>query len=105
MLLAVGRNAMMRTQINRGAAIMPLFLSGAAFLLALGAGLMGWERNLPDEGTGAHLFQLMIAAQIPLIAILLWTADWSKPRSIGKWLMIDLAAIALACAPVALFRL
>jgi len=95
----------MRTHLNRWAATIPLFLSGAAFLLAFGVGVTGWERNLSDEGPGAHLFQLMIAAQIPLIAVLLWTADWSQPRSIGKWLMIDLAAIALALAPVALFRL
>ncbi|MBW8744672.1 MAG: hypothetical protein JF628_10065 [Sphingomonas sp.] len=96
---------MTRTQINRWAATIPLFLSGAAFLLVLGVVATGWERNLPDEGAAAHLFQLLIAVQIPLIAVLLWTADWSQPRSLGKWLVIDAAAIALACAPVALFRL
>jgi len=95
----------MRAQINRWAATIPLLLSGAAFLLAFAAGVTGWERNLSDEGLGAHLFQLLIAAQIPLVAILLWTADWSHSRFVGKWLAIDLAAIVLACAPVVLFHL
>jgi len=96
---------MTRAQINRWATTIPLFLSGAAFLLVLGVVVTGWERHLPDEGAAAHLFQLMIVAQIPLIALFLGTADRSQSRSIGKWLLIDLAAIALACAPVAIFRL
>jgi hypothetical protein len=96
---------MTRTQINRWTGATPLFLSGAAFLLALTAGVTGWERNLPDEGIGAHLFQLLIAAQIPLLGLFLWTADRARTRSTGKWLTIDLAAIALAFAPVALFHL
>lgn len=94
---------MTRMQINRWAATTPLFLSGVAFLLAFGAGVTGWERNLPHEGAGAHLFQLSIAAQIPILVLFLWTAD--RSRSIAKWLALDLAGIAFACAPVALFRL
>jgi hypothetical protein len=104
-MAASGRNAMTRTQINRWIAATPLLLSGAAFLLALTAGVTGWERNLPDEGAAAHLFQLLIAAQIPIVGLFLLTADRARARSIGKWLTIDLAAIALAFAPVALFHL
>ena len=96
---------MTRTRINHWAGITPLFLSGAAFALALWAGISGWERNLPDEGAGAHLFQLLMAIQIPIIALYLGTADRDRPRTIVKWLALDLAAIALACAPVAFFHL
>lgn len=96
---------MTRMQINRWTTAAPLLLSGAAFLLALTAGLTGWERNLPDEGAAAHLFQLLIAAQVPVILLFLWTADRTHPGSIGKWLALDVAAIALAFVPVALFRL
>lgn len=96
---------MTRTQINRWTTAAPLLLSGAAFLLALTAGVTGWERDLPDEGVGAHLFQLLIAAQVPIVILFLWTADRAQPRSTAKWLALDLAAIALAFAPVALFHL
>jgi hypothetical protein len=105
MMAALGRNAMTRTQINRWTAMIPLLLSGAAFLIALAAGVTGWERNLPDEGAAAHLFQLLIAAQFPLIALFLWTGRRGGVRSLGKWLALDVAAIALAFVPVALFRL
>ena len=96
---------MTRTQINRWTAMTPLLLSGAAFLLALIAGVTGWERDLPDEGAAAHLFQLLIAAQVPIVILFLWTADRAQFRSTGKWLAFDLVAIALAFAPVALFHL
>jgi hypothetical protein len=96
---------MTRTRINHWAGIMPLCLSGAAFLIAFAAGVIGWERGLKDEGVAAHLFQLLLALQIPVIALFLATADRSQPRAIGKWLALDLAAIAFAFAPVALLHL
>jgi ABC-type sulfate transport system permease subunit len=96
---------MTRTQINHWTAATPLVLSAAAFLLAFTAGVTGWERNLPDEGVAAHLFQLLIAVQVPIVILFLLTADWAQSRSAGKWLALDLAAIALAFAPVALFHL
>jgi len=96
---------MTRTQINHWTAATPLLLSGASFLIALAAGVTGWERNLPDEGVAAHLFQLLIGVQVPIVALFLWTSDRAQFRSTGKWLALDLAAIALAFAPVALFHL
>jgi len=96
---------MTRTQINHWTAATPLLLSGAAFLIALAAGLTGWERGLPDEGAAAHLFQLLIGVQIPILALFLLTAERVRSRFTGKWLAFDLAAVALAFAPVALFHL
>jgi len=96
---------MTRTRINHWTAATPLLLSGAAFLIALTAGLTGWERNLSDEGVAAHLFQLLIAAQVPMVILFLLTTDWAQSRSAGKWLALDLAAMAIAFAPVALFHL
>jgi len=96
---------MTRTRINHFAAIMPLILSGAAFALALWAGMSGWGRGLPDEGAGAHLFHLLIAVEIPVIALFLWTAERAQSRSTLGLLLCQLAAIGLAFAPVAFFRL
>jgi len=96
---------MTKSQINRWAAITPLMLSGAAFALVVAALTTGWERGLRDEGAAAHLFQLFIAAQLPLFALFLATADRSRAQAIVKWLALDAAGIALALAPVAIFHL
>ena len=96
---------MTRSQINRWAGITPLILSGAALALVVAAVTTGWERNLRDEGVAAHLFQLLIAAQIPGFALFLATADRSRVQAMVKWLALDVAAIALAFAPVVIFHL
>jgi len=96
---------MTKSQINRWAAIAPLILSGAALALVVKAVTTGWERNLRDEGMAAHLFQVLVAAQIPLVALFLATADRNRMQAMVKWLALDMAAIALACAPVAIFHL
>jgi hypothetical protein len=96
---------MTKSQINRWAAITPLMLSGAALALVVAVVTTGWERGLRDEGTAAHLFQLLIAAQIPTLALFLASADRNRLRTVAKWLALDAAGIALALAPVGIFRL
>lgn len=96
---------MTRMQVNRWAGVAPLLLSGAAFALVLFAVETGWERNLPDEGAAAHIFQLLIAAELPFIALFLWTADRARPSAIRWMLAAQLAAIMIALGPVALFHL
>jgi len=96
---------MTRTRMNHWAGIAPFVLSGLALVLVLTVVATGWERHLPDEGTAAHLFQLMIAAQIPIIALFLWTSERTRLRSTTGKLVCQLAAIGFALAPVALFHL
>ena len=36
----------------------------------------------PDEGTGAHIFQLSIAALVPVGVVFLATADWAVPSRV-----------------------
>lgn len=96
---------MTRTQIHRWAGVTPLILSAAALALVLSAVVTGWERNLRDEGIAAHLFQLLIVAEIPIVALFLWTAERAQSRSTLRFLLCQLAAIGLALAPVAFFHL
>lgn len=49
-----------------------------------------------DEGTGAHIFQLTIAALMPAILIFLPTADWTAPWRRIRFLMIPGSALVLA---------
>ncbi len=83
----------------------PIVMSGAAILLLLFALTTGFERGLKDEGVTAHLWQLLVAFQIPLAIAFLLTADWSHPGRVGRVLLLQGLALGLALAPVALLRL
>ena len=96
---------MANERVHRIAAIAPVILSLLALALVTAAVAFGWERGMKDEGAVAHTWQLLIAAQAPLIAIFLVTADW---RRFGRelWpLAMQVSALAAALAPVAFLRL
>jgi Na+/H+ antiporter NhaD/arsenite permease-like protein len=67
-------------------------------LMALLAVLIGFTQPpQPDEGAGAHIFQLSILALVPAILLFLATADWGQPlRSVARPLAIPAAALVLA---------
>jgi hypothetical protein len=58
-----------------------------------------------DEGTAAHLFQLLLAAQLPIVAY--FAIRWlpRAPASAFGVLALQLAAALLALAPVFLLHL
>ncbi len=91
--------------LRRPSALIPLTMSIAALSLVLGhIALYGGARQA-DEGAAAHLWQLLMAGQIPLIA--LFAIKW-LPRSPGQALLVlALQAVAglAAAAPVFLLNL
>jgi hypothetical protein len=94
-----------RQTINRLSALLPIALSLLALLVVGAAIATGWDRGLKDEGAVAHIFQLLIAAQAPLIVLFLATADWRRITRVAAWLAAQAAALGLAFAPVAAFNL
>jgi hypothetical protein len=88
--------ATVRTQqVNRVSGFGLVVLS----LTALVVVLWGYTQPpLPDEGTGAHIFQLAIAALVPTTLIFLATADWSQPRRSARPLAAAATATVLALA-------
>jgi hypothetical protein len=94
-----------RSLFMRPAAFMPLVMS----LVALGIVLVhiavyGATREV-DEGTAAHLWQLLMAAQLPIAAV--FAFSW-PPRERHKALLIlavQVAAMLAAIAPVYLLTL
>lgn len=87
----------MRAQhINRAATAGLFVLSLTALLDVL---LLGYTRPpLPDEGTGAHIFQLAIAALVPTGFLFLVTADWTQPMRIVRRLAPPAVLVVLAFA-------
>jgi hypothetical protein len=84
----------MRTQqLNRVSSIVIIVLSLFVLLLVL------WgftQPPLPDEGVGAHLFQLSIVALVPMTLLFLATADWTQPSRSARPLAFTAAATLLA---------
>jgi hypothetical protein len=82
-------------QVNRVSGITIVSLSLTALLVVL----WGYTQPpLPDEGTGAHIFQLSVVALVPTTLVFLTTADWRQPWRIAPPLAVAAAATVLAFA-------
>ncbi len=81
--------------INSASRIAVIVLSLTALLTVL----WGYTQPpLPDEGTGAHIFQLSVVAGALVMLLFLGTADWTQPPHIARRLAIPVAAFVLAFA-------
>lgn len=97
---------MNRLTLNRICMVAPLAMSLAAFLLAATAGMMSQGKPpATDEGALAHIFQLLIAGQIPFIIGFLLSADRARLGKAAAPVAIQIAAVAVACSPVWFFKM
>jgi hypothetical protein len=76
-----------------------------AFGVVTVAVLTGWEKGYTDEGSVAHIFQLLIVAEVPFILAFVATAEWKRVAGVAGLIALQAAALALALAPVAYFKL
>ena len=98
-----------RTAITRPSGFLPLLMSVAALAVVLrhlalyGAGPTV-HVGRPDEGPEAHIWQILMTGQVPLI--LFFALRWlpSDPLGTGSVLGFQVLAIAAAAAPVFLLR-
>ena len=84
--------------ISRTASLAALSCSALAFGIAI-ANLVLRAPPPLDEDASAHMWQLLIGIQLPLILLFLLTADW-RQRATRLLLSGQLLAIAAACLPV-----
>jgi hypothetical protein len=90
--------------LKRPSALLPFAMSGAALAIVLVHIVVAGIARQPDEGTEAHLWQLLMVGQLPVIAFF---AATSLPRCPGPALLVlALQAVAAfaAFAPVFLLR-
>ena len=92
-----------RQSINRICGFVPVVFSVLACVWVLG-NVAGGARSGSGEGLGFKVFWLLIATQIPFILGYLATADW-KRWSGAAGFVLQVAALVLAFAPVAYFKL
>ncbi len=92
-------------KINRISGFVPIGLSLIAFSVVIVAVLTGCGKGDVDEGAGAHVFQLLVVAEVPFILLFVATADWTKVGRVAGLLALQTAGVVLAFAPVAFFKL
>jgi hypothetical protein len=93
------------SRMNQPSALLPIAMSVSALALVLGHVAIFGVVHEADEGTAAHLWQLLMAGQVPVVAY--FALKW-LPRAPGQALrVLALQAVAAlaACAPVYWFKL
>ena len=90
--------------IKRPSAFVPMAMSFAALAIVLVHIIRSGVAREADEGTAAHLWQLLMAAQIPIIAF--FAIRWlpQSPRSALPVLALQAVAALAALAPVYLLN-
>ena len=86
--------------MKKPSAFLPVAMSFAALATVLGHVAMFGVVREADEGTAAHIFQLLIAAQVPIVAV--FAIKWlpRAPRQALQVLALQASAALAALAPV-----
>lgn len=96
----------MNSTIKHPSAWIPIALSLAVLATFLiGIAIFGAPAREPDEGTGAHLFQIWLVVEILMMAF--FAIKWlpQKPLQALVILAIQIVAVLAACFPVFFFKL
>ena len=93
------------TMIKRPSAFLPVAVSLAALGTVLGHIVMFGVAREADEGTAAHVFQLLMIAQVPIASF--FAIKWlpRTPREALQVLALQAGAALAALAPVFLLSL
>ena len=94
----------LRTMLKRPSAFGPVAMSLTALGIVLVHILVAGTARQADEGTAAHLWQLLMAAQIPIVAF--FAIRWlpQSPQSALPVLALQAVAGLAALAPVYLLN-
>ena len=86
--------------IRQQSALIPLVMSLAGLTLVIGHAAMYGIVHEADEGAAAHIFQILMAAQIPVLAYFAFKWLPSQPRQALQVLALQAAAWVAAWAAV-----
>ena len=95
----------MTSTFRQPSAFVPVVMSCIALALVLGYVAIFGVVHQADEGALAHIWQRLIAVQVPIIAFFAIKYLPQRPRQTLLILGLQLAAVLAACAPVFLLRL
>ena len=86
-------------------AILPVVMTLTVVAAGLIEGLQTGFARQPDEGTAAHLFQILMPAQVPIIAIFAAAQLPVRPRWAGWILVLQIGLAVALVAAVATLKL
>ncbi|HWW04208.1 hypothetical protein [Collimonas sp.] len=88
------------TIIKQPSAFLPVAMSFLALTVVLGHVVMSGAVREADEGAAAHIFQLLMVAQLPIVAFFAIRRLPQTPRYALLVLALQAGAAFLALAPV-----
>ena len=91
--------------LKQPSAFLPLGMSAAALATVVTHLVLFGVTREPDEGTAAHIFQLLLVAELPIVAV--FAIKWLPRMPAQALLVLALQAAAglAALAPVFYFEL
>ena len=91
--------------LARPSALVPVVMALAALGVVLGHIAFAGTARQADDGAAAHLFQLLLAGQLPIIAF--FAVRWVRRQPVQASAILALQVLAglAACAPVWYFNL
>ena len=92
------------TMLKHPSAYLPIALSLGALATILVFITLHGTAPQPDEGTAAHIWQLLMIAQIPFVMFFAIKWVWQSPRRAVPILALQLGAALAAMAPVFFFH-
>ena len=86
--------------LKRPTALIPVAMSLTALAIVIGYAVIFGVARQADEGTAAHLWQLLMAGQVPVIAV--FAVKWlpREPRRTILVLAVQIGAAIAAMFPV-----
>lgn len=91
--------------MKRPSAFVPFVMSFAALATVLGHVAMSGIAREADEGAAAHIFQLLMIAQLPIMAYFAFNGLRQSPRQTLAVLALQTGAAVVALTPVFVLNL
>jgi len=90
--------------LRRPSALIPIAMSTTALALVIGYAMTFGTARQADEGAAAHIWQLLMLGQLPVVAV--FAVKWlpAAPRQALPVLALQLGAALIAIFPVWLFH-
>ncbi len=100
----IGKELIMKAILKIPSAFLPLAMSFGAFATVIMYVAMFGSARQADEGTAAHIWQILMAGQIPIIVF--FAIKWlpRTPKQAMLVLVLQGVAVIIALAPVYLLR-
>ncbi len=95
----------LNSTIKQLGTFLPIAMSLVALTLVLGYVALFGVVHEADEAAAAHIWQILMAAQVPIMAFFAIKYVPQKPQQALLVIALQIVAALIACAPVFFFRL